>query len=352
MDFILNGQGHGNVAATLMANNFDPRSLRPFLGADGHSYATVIRNGVQTVERLTQNAATLRKDEWIQLDTAIVKAARARLKVVADLRGAGLQYSIPNGMGHTVLQTEKMSDAGEAALSMDGLRETKGDRPHFDITNLPLPIAHSDFGFSARQVAASRNGGSPLDVSMAEQAARKVAEQIEQLTIGTLAAYAFAGGTIYGLINHPSINTKDVTDPTETLWTPATLVNEVLAMKLQSQQDYHYGPWMLYTSPSWDVYLDDDYSTAKGDNTLRERLKKIEGIQDIRTLDYLTGYKIILVQMTSDVIRMIVGMEITTLQWESKGGMQLNYKVMGILVPQIRADFNGNCGIVYGAAGL
>jgi hypothetical protein len=34
-------------------------------------------------------------------------------------------------------------------------------------------------------------------------------------------------------------------------------------------------------------------------------------------------------------------------QWETVGGMRLNFKVMAIQVPQIREDFNGNCGICH-----
>ena len=56
----------------------------------------------------------------------------------------------------------------------------------------------------------------------------------------------------------------------------------------------------------------------------------------------------VLVQMTADVCREVVGMDITTVQWESHGGMQLNFKVMCILVPQLRSDFNGTTGIVHG----
>jgi hypothetical protein len=74
----------------------------------------------------------------------------------------------------------------------------------------------------------------------------------------------------------------------------------------------------------------------------------IEGIQDVKTLDYLTDYEAILVQMTADVARMVIGMDITTVQWETKGGMQVNFKVMAIIVPQLRADFNANCGIIHG----
>ncbi|RLF28618.1 MAG: hypothetical protein DRN14_03860 [Thermoplasmata archaeon] len=347
MDFILNGQANGNVAQTLMMNNFDVNSLRPYIGEDGRSYITVIQNGAPTAVPVQNGTATLRKDDWKILDEAIVKAAKPRLRAVADLLGAGLRYNIPNGMGKTVLETETQSDISDAIISMDGLRESEGDRPVFELSNLPLPIIHKDFNFSARQVMASRNGGSPLDTTTAELAGRRVAEMAEKLLIGVASSYTYGGGTVYGLTNYTNRMTKTISNPTGGGWVPATTVSEVLQMRNQSQAAYHYGPWMLYCSPNWDVYMDDDYSSAKGDNTLRERLRKIEGIQDVRTLDYLTNYDLVLVQMTSDVVREVVGMDIATTQWESKGGMQLNFKVMAIMVPQLRADQNGNTGIVH-----
>ncbi len=281
------------------------------------------------------------------MDDAIVKAAKPRLRAVADLRGRGLQYSIPNGMGKTVLETETQSDITPATISMDGLRKSEADRPHFDLVNLPLPIIHKDFHFSARQVMASRNGGSPLDTTTAELAGRRVAEEAEKLLLGVSDTYAYGGGTIYGYTNFPKRLTKTLSDPEDNDWTPAVTVTEVLEMRNQSQLAYHYGPWMLYSSPAWDVYMDDDYSANKGDNTLRDRIRAVQGIEDVRTLDYLTGYTMILVQMTSDVVRQVIGMEINTVQWESEGGMLLNYKVMAILVPQLRADHYDKTGIVH-----
>jgi len=349
MDFILNGQAHGSVAETLIMNNFDVNCLRPYRGEDGRTYTTVIQNGVAVAVPTMNATATLRKDDWKLLDDAIVKAAKTRLRAVADLRGSGLQFVIPNGMGKTVLETETQSDISDAIVSMDGLRESVADRPVFELNNLPLPIIHKDFNYSARQLMASRNGGSPLDTTSAELAARRVAEMAEQLLIGTASSYAYGGGSLYGYTNFPSRLTQVLTSPTTGGWTGATLLGEVLTMRASSQGAYHYGPWKLYTSPNWDLYLDDDFSTAKGDNTLRDRILKINNIQSIETLDYLTNYDMILVQMTSDVVREVVGMDITTLQWESKGGMQVNFKVMAILVPQLRADQNGNTGIVHGS---
>ena len=56
-------------------------------------------------------------------------------------------------------------------------------------------------------------------------------------------------------------------------------------------------------------------------------------------------FRLIMIQMNSEVARAVNGMDITTIQWETVGGLQLNFKVMCIQVPQLRADFYGNCGI-------
>lgn len=354
MDYIKNGQPYGSVADVLVANNFDPNALRPYIGDNGRSYITrmIMHEGkLQPMSIPIRNAtATLRKDDWIQLDQAIVKVAKPRLKFVGGLRAAGLQYVIPNGMSKTVLQTETQSDITDAIVSMDGLRKSEGDRPEFELTNLPLPIIHKDFHYSLRQIQASRNGGSPLDTTTAELAARRVAEQAEKLALGVNTGITYGGGTIYGITNYVNRLTKTMTTPTTSGWTGGTFIDELLAMRLQLQGVYHFGPYKVYTSPNWDQYLDADYSTSKGDNTLRERVEKVNGFQSCETMDYLTGYTVVIVQQTSDVIRMVAGMEITTLQWDTDGGLRKNFKVMAILVPQIRADQDSNCGICHGTA--
>lgn len=353
MDFILNGQGQGSVANTLLQNGWDVGALRPWIGQDGRHYIAQNRNGKMTALPTPVANATLRKDEWKLLDEAIISVAKDRLTVVDDLRSAGLTFNIPNGMAKTVLETEEVSDLTEATISMDPAREAENDRPEYDLVNLPLPVIHKDFYFSARQIATSRNMGASIDTTAAQLAARRVAEEAERLALGIGSdglskTYTYGGGTIYGLTNFPSRITRTITAPTGS--NQATTVQEVLAMRQDSEDAKHYGPWVLYTSPAWDQYLDDDYSSSKGDNTLRERIEAIRGIQAVRTADYLgSGYSMILVQQSTDVIREVIGMDMTTVQWETHGGMRLNFKVMAIMVPQLRADFNGNTGIVHGS---
>jgi hypothetical protein len=107
---------------------------------------------------------------------------------------------------------------------------------------------------------------------------------------------------------------------------------------------------MLFNSPAWDSYLDRDYSASKGDNTVRDRVLKISGIEGMETLDFMSNYDMVLCQMTSDVVRAVVGMDIVTVQWDSHGGLQKNFKTMAIIVPQFRSDQESQCGIVHGSA--
>ena len=350
MDFVLNGHASGDVASKLLQCGFDVRSLRPFVGKDKRSYVTVNQNGILKAVPMQNATATLRKDDWKILDDAIVKVSKPRLKAVGDLRAAGLTFTIPNGMGKTVLETETMSDIGPASVSMDGLRENANDRPVFELSNLPMPIIHKDFQFSARQIMASRNGGSPLDTTSAELAARRVAEEAEKLLLGVSTVadqYSFGGGVLYGYTDLPcAITSETLTYPSNSGWTGETFLGEILSMIVALYAAYHYGPYMLYTAPAWDRYLDDDFKSGS-DKTLRNRVKEVSAIQDVRTLDYLADYDIVIVQMTSDVVREVIGMDITTVEWDTVGGLQKNFKVMAILVPQLRCDQNDNGGIVY-----
>jgi uncharacterized linocin/CFP29 family protein len=343
------GIAHGSVANRLLQSNMDPAVLRPYIHEkDGRTYVTQnTANGPAAV--LTNANATLLRLEWTELDKVVVKAALPRLKAVADLRGRGMQMTIPNGMGKSVLQTQAQSDISPATISMDGLSKSPGDRPVYNLANLPLPIIHKDFSFTAREIAVSRNGAMPLDLSMAALAARRVAEGAEQLTLGVSNTYSYGGGAIYGFTNFPGRITYALSSPLASGWIARTTLLDVLAMRTLAEQHLHFGPYVLYVSLAWNRFLDDDAYLNKGSNTLRDRLRAIDNIDDVITLDYLNGYDMVLVQMSEDVVREVVGMDITTVQWETQGGMELNFKVMCIIVPQLRSDFNGNTGIVHGS---
>lgn len=374
-DYVLNGQGFGEVGEVLNNTRYSPHMMRPFLGRDGRDYLSVNTgkrdekgNYIFEARRVTDllwdgykipphvlNATSLRKDDWVQLDRSVIMAARQRLRAWSDLAAVSSVGGF-NAMGRSQYEYETMSDPGAAVVDMDGLTDGHHDAPRFQLEGIPLPITHSDFFFSERRLEISRNGGTPLDTAMAEAAGRRVAEEVEKVLIGAsqytwahgnTSEYGTSAGKIWGYTNHPDRVTKnDITTPDGT--NGATTVDDVLAMIEDAADDYYYGPFMLYHSTDWDKYMDDDYR-ANDSRTLRQRLRAIDQITDVRRLDFLTDtYTLLLVQMTSNVARAIIGMDITTVSWQSKGGMQNNFKVMCILVPLLTSDYNSRMGVVHG----
>lgn len=356
VDFIGKGTSQGDVAAQFMANGrMEPGVMRPYIGRDGKTYITVFKGGdpnklanYQAMPALNANAGTLRQYEWKQLDEAIVPIAESRLNGINDLVSRGLVYNLGNAMGTTVLESHTVSDAMEADLTMDAITKSKGDRPVFGTIYLPVPIIHVDYQINARVLAASRSLGNPLDTTSAERAARKVAEKLENMLF-TDTSYSYGGGTIYSYLNMPGINTSSVTSWIASAKTGAQIVKDVADMKALNMADGFYGPYVLYVGTAIDTVLDLDMSSSYPGVSIRDRIMKIASISDVKTVDTLPAKTILLVQMTSDVVRLVRGMGIQNVQWSTEGNMVTNYKVMTIQVPQIRADYNGKVGICKGS---
>lgn len=349
-DVIYNGQGFGSVADALIDADMNPAVLRPWRAVKGRNRgrSMITVNGRNMV---TNAPSTLTREAWRQLDRAVIEVARPRLQVWGDLVNAGLTYDVPDGMGTIVLQEQTTGEAGSATISMDGLRDSENDRPTYDLRNYPLPIIHGDFQFSARQLAVSRRGGMPLDTTMARFVTRRIVEQVELLTIGAAPSYTYGGGTIYGLINKPERITTTLTLPTAAGWQPSVLVDEILTMISDLQDNQYYGPYGMYYSPGWTPYMGGDYQDTYAGQTLQSRIREIEEIQFMRKLQYgLSGFQVILFQLTDDVVRAITGMPLTTLQWDGKGGLAKHFKIMCIMVPQVRNDAQERSGISHGVA--
>lgn len=315
-------RAQGGVAARLLSSGFNVNALR-------------------TLD-------TLRKDEWVQYDETVVAVARQRLVGVADLMSAGLSYKIRNPLGTTRIEWEKEGDMEGADVSMSGVTEGRNDRMTYDLTSVPLPIIHKDFHINIRALEASRTRGESLDTSQAARAARLVTEKIENIL--------FKGSTvngsnspIYGYCTALNRNTGSISNWAAANTTGETVVGEVLAMLGALQADHMFGPYTLYVPPTFWNALMDDYK-ANSDRTILERILAIKGISGVQmsaNLNDGASGEVILVQMTSDVVDMADGLQPTTVQWDSHGGMVMNFKVMAIMVPRMKTDSASQSGVAH-----
>lgn len=381
---VLNGQGFG-VEGQMLANvRFDSGLLRPYFDDRGVPCVTLNTGKFQQdnktgayvpvykkfrirdlqergINSPVFNATTLQKNAWIHLIDSVVKANRTRLRAWSDLVSSSVRGGF-DAMSRMTLEYQAMNDPGEAVQDMDAISDARADRPQFILKSIPLPITHSDFWFSEREIMVSRNTSTPLDTTMAEAAGRRIGEMTERLTIGTETGVTYgtqtAGvgthtgtSTVYGYTNFPYRITKtDLTTPTGT--NPEAVMTDILEMIETMQTNGFYGPYMLYHSTAYSRYLNDDYfrsGSTSAVRSLRERIMEIEGIMDIRRLDNLTsGYQLVLVQMDSEVAQAINGLDVTVVQWPSQGGLRQNFKVMAIQVPLLKSPYNGVAGVQHG----
>ena len=320
---------HGSVAEKLLSSGMNPNVLR--------------------------TNAVLRKDEWEQLDSAVVNIARERLNAVSDLVTRGLVYNVANGMGTTIVQHETVSEMTRARVTMDGVTRGENDRVTFNLVSTPLPIIHHDFQISARVLAASRQGGSPLDTTQVEEATRQVAETTENMLLNgvdsedsQILGFGSSAATIRGYTDSPNKNDYTISATwTAAGTTGATIVADVLAMISAAQVDRMFGPYIIYIPSNYWVKLQDDYK-ANSDKTTLSRIKEIAGIDDVKPADKLADSNVLLVQMTKSNVDMVIGMQPTTVQWEAQGGMMSMFKVMSIMVPRIKSDHDDRSGVVLG----
>lgn len=411
-DFVLNGTPHGRVAGVMQQVRFDPGLMRPYMdtGSIGKTWkCCTVNTGRMVYNKAKEkyepeyeqvrvrdlmdagvfspvfNATAMPKESWIKMDTKILMAARLRLRFYADIAKRNT-YGGFDGMSHPILEYQTATDPGEAIQDMDGLGEGRTDAPSYNLQGFPITLTHSDFWFSERELAVSRNSGMPVDVWMGEAAGRRVAETIEKISIGVDTGLTYGGNssqvggyvrssTVWGALNFPGrLQYNSMYLPTTNGWTPSNTIDDVLAMIDQLALNKFHGPFMIYTSNDWNRYLDKDYILTGGNvatQTLRERLMRIgeddengKQILGVRRLDFLTAQAtaandpaqvltanpltFIIVQLTEDVVRAINGQDITTIQWPSVGGLRTNYKVLAMQAAQFRNDAYGNCGLLVG----
>lgn len=394
-EFLVNGQATGEFGRNLMQNGWDDGYFRPFYNSRGEPCITVNtgriieKDGKFFQEKETRrivdemgkgrfnptfNATSLRFADWIHFDNRLLLATRQVLRAWTDLSAASTVGGF-DAMSSMTFEYEAVTDIGKVHVSMDGRTSGEDFQPEFVNSSVPLPIYHVDSSMGMRYDLVSKKRGTPMSATKIEQAGRRIAEYVEDTVIGSLigggtvigATYGTRTGfhahreasRVYGYTNHPSRQTKtDLTTPTGT--NPDDILQDVLEMRDLLYDAGFPGPFLLYHSTDYNQYMDADYGVIAGSSygfaptkTLRQRIREVEDISDCRQLRRLTSaggnpFTMIMVNMDGQTAEAINGVTPRTIQWETKGGFELNFRTYAIQVPLLKYDANGNMGIVHG----
>lgn len=282
---------------------------------------------------------TLRKDEWEQIDSRVNDVMRERLTIVEDLRAAGLVTPISVG---TILRvTERLEDFDTAEVSFDGDTAPQRNKANFKRDVIPVPVISKDFTINWRQLEASRKRGDPLDVTSAAMAARKVRDQLQNLFAvgfgsgpGSNPQNSSDGQSIPGLTTHANRMIGTITQDWDDGTNP-TPVADVQAFLQLAYASNFFGPFNIYVAKNYWAPIQADYSSAKGDNTIMQRILDFVDVRAIRPLDHLPADAVVMVQMTEDVLELTEAQAPTTVQWE-KNPFVMNFRVLAVAGPHIK----------------
>lgn len=312
-----------------------------FLTGNGAPAARVLAKNNFNVNALRTNDL-LRKDEWIQLDETLIGVARQRLIGINDLKSRGLTLNL-GGLGTLISQYEQLADMTAADVDYAGITDGEKDSVTFTLVSVPVPIIHKDFSINIRRQAASTSAqshGSPIDTTQITTAGQKVTEQMEEILFNGFTGGALDGSTLYGYTTHTSINSQSGSD-----WGTATNPQtDVIAAMNVLEGDRYYGPWLAYISTTQFGQLRNFFTDGSGDQIF-DRLKRLVGLEDVRPGDRLTDGTGLLVSMRRDVVDLAIGQDLTVVEWDAKGGLVQNFKVMTAIAPRIKADAAGGSGI-------
>ena len=336
--------------------------------------ATRLMSGGMSINSL-RTLDILKKEEWKAFDGAVTEVARKRLGAINDLQSAGLVYNLPNPLGHTVLEWQRMGDMEKANISMSGVQEDENEGLDFDMLSMPIPIIHKGFNLNIRHLSASRNRGTNLDTTQAELSSRVVSEEIERILFEGHDVNYGGAGKIFGLKNAPSTPVSVRARKTGTLtgilgtktgtavsWSEQTvgltegsteaaalkgeaILNDVMNMIDTLAEDYMYGPYVMYVPTDYYLTLLKDYKDDS-DKTTMSRILELPQITAIRQSHFLDE-EVLMVQMTSDVLDLVNGFAPTLLQWYSHGGMVFHYRVMAIMWPRMKRTQKNQSGIAH-----
>lgn len=288
------------------------------------------------------------------IDKAVVEVGMDRLTVVRDILAMGLTYTLTDALSITQLEWLASNKVGNSQRTMSPEVRQENFLPDLLANRLPIYLTTSGFELDIRTLRMSQRVGMPLDTANVASGTRAVNESTEDAAINGATTLdgqdlQVAGYKAPGLLNAPNAATQNLTlaswDATPV---PATILAEVMAMMAKLRANKKFGPYILYVNTEVGAMMDNDYVTAAPQNTIRERLLKLDGLSGIRTADLIPAAKVVLVQMTKDVLDIVIGQRPTVIPWTSLSGMTFHNLILAIMVPRIKWDYNLKSGICIG----
>ena len=285
--------------------------------------------------------SSLRKDEYEEIDAELIRVSENVQNGQVDLVNAGLVHNV-GSIGITESKYERVDNFTAAEFDMDISTSGILGKNDFDSVGVNVPVIFKEFKLNQRQLLASRSGvGEGLDVTSYGMAGRVVNESIEKMIFNGVSKLG-----IFGYTTHPNRNLKTIANAWNTA--SGTPIADTLDMIQKARNANKRGPYVLYVADNVWVALQDDYSATKGDNTVMQRLLAIPGITAVKEAPELADSSVLLVQMDRSTVDLAIAEEVNSFDYSNDGGRSTFFRVQAVMTVRVKAEKNGQCGIVHG----
>lgn len=291
----------------------------------------------------------LTEDEWAEVESQVLAAARYPLRVVNDFRARGLVSRL-GGVGSLEARWYTSSEITAATVNMTGRGRSERDLPEMLQSGVPVPVIFKEFAIDWRTLEASRRLGDGLDMTGLIEATRVVAEGYEGIVAGGNTNVTLNGRPIYGLRTHPNRATDTAANYGGGDWgTLSNIVPTIAGMVNAANGQYNYGPFQVYVSQTqYNQAALTYFADGSGDTGLSRiaQLAMVAGVSSLPATTLADG-EILLLQMTPEYMELAEAIGMQVREWSTADGTESIFKVMVIGTPKIKARYGNQTGIVH-----
>jgi len=296
-------------------------------------------------DALVNNAATVRHEDFLIIQDAIIEVRRRSLNGITDLREAGL--TIGASISDQLIGFENINEFQAAKQDQNPTIFDNNDTV-FSEDFVPNPITHSSFQIPYRQQGFSYKGSLGMSESI-----RQISERLEETLFngnaGISVTFNATAYPIYGYTTHPNRGTDTISDWSLAANTGAIVTETVTALGLMfsGQGGIPNDSTVLYVANDIWTNLQNDFK-ANSDKTVIDRLLQSSQIKSVKPGEKLASGTAVIVEMAPRTVQLGIAQDIVVVPHTKVNPLAPQWLTgYAAMVQHIKSDSAGNTGIMH-----
>ena len=287
----------------------------------------------------------LTREEWEKLDSVIVARAQQQLNAYQDLVDANLttQTTLAEEFSKWRVASERIA----ADVTMDFRTRRNRDRTDMKTYGVPVPIISAEYEIGRRELLVARAAGRDVEVTEADAAAIAVTEKAEDILMNGETGIVVHGSNIPG---YRTLAARDSNTAAGygggDFGTISQIRPTFLGMMSALAANRYMGPFGCYIANTQYHEMLDRHTDGSGQTAI-ETVESIPQIEYVKANDLVPAGELVMVQLTRDVVDLVIALSLENRQWESPDGSALFFVVMMSAIPRLRTDYAGTSGIAH-----